>query len=77
MTTSYRGIMRMKQAHLHEGLRIVSTVLVFAVVTTALFLLAIVLAVQAPVFQPQPGGILACGEELWLWSRVLWVHCVT
>lgn len=67
--------MRMKQAHLHEGLRTVSTVLVFAVVTTAL--LATVLAAQAPVSQARPGGILACGEELWLWSQVVWVPCVT
>lgn len=51
----------------------VSTVLVFAVVTTAL----LTLAAQAPVSQARPGGILACGEELWVWSQVVWVHCVT
>lgn len=64
--------MRMKQAH-HEELRAVSTVLVFAVVTTTL----LTLAARTPVPQARPGRILACGEELWLWSRVLWVHCVT
>lgn len=50
----------------------VNTILVFAVVTTAL----LTLAAQAPVYQTQPGGILACGE-LWVWSQVVWVHCVT
>lgn len=67
--------MRMKQAHLHEGLRIVSTVFVFAVVTTALFLLATVLAVQVPVFQPRPGGILACGRTLALEPGALGSLC--
>lgn len=62
-TMPHRGIKKMKQAHLHEGLRTVSTVSVFAVVATVL----LVISPRCPgsCVPARPGGSMA------LWGRPL------